>query len=488
MDEATYLAIFGHQSGPCGDPNGATSKGAPLSPSHNSDGLSSDQSFASSSAATSPVCSNDSGATCFQTAGVTGSLGQAAANLSYANSIDWVHFLADHSQLASSTGAGAATKWLQGSSSSPPLNNSQQVYYQTAFEARQQRSQPGRQQARKRGRAPKGAAAAAANRPNHFNHHHNYHQQPPSNLNHRQQQNQRHLSSPWSSAAAALQFSMQLSGSSPPPPHSTSCLSAGAAAAAAAARDLSGRSATTPTAFADHDYISQQVAFGSASHNETTPTAEAAARPRGRAKRTSRRPAHLDDDYVGVATSNPTTGKTAAKRRQQKQRNCDQQQIDLSNNLPNMTTTSKLQTSNHLKHNLSQQFFQYNINNNNGSNNNNGDYYQDSNKQMTSSQNSTFSNNNFNSTTATSTSTSCITSLNNLQASEGLRLGLNMTTTGTIKTASPLSPVKTPSSGRKPRRENRKCRKVYGMDKRELWCTQCKWKKACSRFCDQSNE
>lgn len=30
----------------------------------------------------------------------------------------------------------------------------------------------------------------------------------------------------------------------------------------------------------------------------------------------------------------------------------------------------------------------------------------------------------------------------------------------------------------------RKCRKVYGMDKKEHWCTQCKWKKACTRFND----
>ncbi|XP_065063280.1 zinc finger protein 704-like [Rhopilema esculentum] len=28
----------------------------------------------------------------------------------------------------------------------------------------------------------------------------------------------------------------------------------------------------------------------------------------------------------------------------------------------------------------------------------------------------------------------------------------------------------------------RKCRKVYGMDNRNLWCTQCRWKKACVRF------
>jgi hypothetical protein len=34
------------------------------------------------------------------------------------------------------------------------------------------------------------------------------------------------------------------------------------------------------------------------------------------------------------------------------------------------------------------------------------------------------------------------------------------------------------------RGEARKCRKVYGMESRELWCTQCKWKKACTRFHD----
>ncbi|KAF7989733.1 hypothetical protein HCN44_008407 [Aphidius gifuensis] len=41
---------------------------------------------------------------------------------------------------------------------------------------------------------------------------------------------------------------------------------------------------------------------------------------------------------------------------------------------------------------------------------------------------------------------------------------------------------KIPSSPRKVRGETKKCRKIYGMDHRELWCTQCKWKKACSRF------
>lgn len=47
----------------------------------------------------------------------------------------------------------------------------------------------------------------------------------------------------------------------------------------------------------------------------------------------------------------------------------------------------------------------------------------------------------------------------------------------------PHSP-KIPVSPRRIRGENKKCRKVYGMEHREQWCTQCKWKKACSRFGD----
>lgn len=37
---------------------------------------------------------------------------------------------------------------------------------------------------------------------------------------------------------------------------------------------------------------------------------------------------------------------------------------------------------------------------------------------------------------------------------------------------------------RKPRGEAKKCRKVYGMEKRDMWCTACRWKKACQRFTD----
>ncbi|GFS14769.1 zinc finger protein 704 [Elysia marginata] len=41
-----------------------------------------------------------------------------------------------------------------------------------------------------------------------------------------------------------------------------------------------------------------------------------------------------------------------------------------------------------------------------------------------------------------------------------------------------------PGHHRRPRSEVRKCRKVYGMEHRDQWCTQCKWKKACTRFVD----
>ncbi|KAJ7991600.1 hypothetical protein DPEC_G00285580 [Dallia pectoralis] len=40
------------------------------------------------------------------------------------------------------------------------------------------------------------------------------------------------------------------------------------------------------------------------------------------------------------------------------------------------------------------------------------------------------------------------------------------------------------SLSRKSRGEGRKCRKVYGMENRDMWCTACRWKKACQRFTD----
>uniref|UniRef100_A0A384BVW2 SLC2A4 regulator n=1 Tax=Ursus maritimus TaxID=29073 RepID=A0A384BVW2_URSMA len=54
----------------------------------------------------------------------------------------------------------------------------------------------------------------------------------------------------------------------------------------------------------------------------------------------------------------------------------------------------------------------------------------------------------------------------------------------TIRTCVPTLPSKLGASPRKPRGEAKKCRKVYGMDHRDLWCTACRWKKACQRFLD----
>ena len=42
------------------------------------------------------------------------------------------------------------------------------------------------------------------------------------------------------------------------------------------------------------------------------------------------------------------------------------------------------------------------------------------------------------------------------------------------------------SPGHRRIREGKKCRKVYGLEQRDLWCTQCKWKKACARFAKPS--
>ncbi|XP_007952885.1 SLC2A4 regulator [Orycteropus afer afer] len=49
---------------------------------------------------------------------------------------------------------------------------------------------------------------------------------------------------------------------------------------------------------------------------------------------------------------------------------------------------------------------------------------------------------------------------------------------------SPALPTKFTANPRKPRGDAKKCRKVYGMDRRELWCVACRWKKACQRFLD----
>ncbi|XP_029281292.1 zinc finger protein 395b [Cottoperca gobio] len=46
------------------------------------------------------------------------------------------------------------------------------------------------------------------------------------------------------------------------------------------------------------------------------------------------------------------------------------------------------------------------------------------------------------------------------------------------------SPSRTHCSFRKGRGEAKKCRKVYGVERKDQWCTACRWKKACQRFPD----
>ncbi|XP_063039915.1 zinc finger protein 395a [Engraulis encrasicolus] len=46
------------------------------------------------------------------------------------------------------------------------------------------------------------------------------------------------------------------------------------------------------------------------------------------------------------------------------------------------------------------------------------------------------------------------------------------------------SPPRGHCNTRKVRGEAKKCRKVYGIEHRDQWCTACRWKKACQRFVD----
>uniref|UniRef100_A0A8C6V4Y7 Zinc finger protein 395b n=1 Tax=Neogobius melanostomus TaxID=47308 RepID=A0A8C6V4Y7_9GOBI len=46
------------------------------------------------------------------------------------------------------------------------------------------------------------------------------------------------------------------------------------------------------------------------------------------------------------------------------------------------------------------------------------------------------------------------------------------------------SPSRSHCSFRSGRGEAKKCRKVYGVERKDQWCTACRWKKACQRFPD----
>lgn len=54
----------------------------------------------------------------------------------------------------------------------------------------------------------------------------------------------------------------------------------------------------------------------------------------------------------------------------------------------------------------------------------------------------------------------------------------------TLQSNHPLTTLPHRPFGRKARGEAKKCRKVYGIEHRDQWCTACRWKKACQRFLD----
>ncbi|XP_029985258.1 zinc finger protein 395b isoform X2 [Sphaeramia orbicularis] len=53
-----------------------------------------------------------------------------------------------------------------------------------------------------------------------------------------------------------------------------------------------------------------------------------------------------------------------------------------------------------------------------------------------------------------------------------------------LTTVNAASPTRNHCSYRKARGEAKKCRKVYGLEQKDQWCTACRWKKACQRFPD----
>ena len=67
----------------------------------------------------------------------------------------------------------------------------------------------------------------------------------------------------------------------------------------------------------------------------------------------------------------------------------------------------------------------------------------------------------------------------NFQGSSGSKFILISPPARSLTTSFSSGEGKSPS---KRVRDGKKCRKVYGLEQRDLWCTQCKWKKACARF------
>ncbi|KAM7384299.1 hypothetical protein PAMA_011578 [Pampus argenteus] len=70
---------------------------------------------------------------------------------------------------------------------------------------------------------------------------------------------------------------------------------------------------------------------------------------------------------------------------------------------------------------------------------------------------------------------------NTVSPSKSLGFGEQRSQTIAVLSSPPRA---TAALSRKVRGEGKKCRKVYGMENRDMWCTACRWKKACQRFTD----
>ena len=428
-----------------------------MSPSHNSDGLSSGQSFASSSPATSPVSSTDS-SSCASSASSSASL--AVTGAGGAGSV------AVATGKAGGSNAAAGLNAINGTSNSSSNNNNKSDFYANAIDWNHFLPAPsgqhgvfvgpqgkllgaGSEQRLQVHRAASLEQATHHHQNLHHNHHnhHNHHRQSHHH-SHRHRHQQHHLGGhlaaraprgrPLKGQAPApvarggqqqrLQFSMQLAGSpfvwGPARP-------GGAPPGRPTALELA----------ADHTYNAPTADFMFASSS-----AAPGAPKRGRGRRPSKELEPSPMVMMTAMTLTPTPTPT-----------------------PTMMTPK---SNNHLKHNLSQQFFH---------------------KQATSPAHR-------------AAAGPQRLELQRPDSEPVAESGLMSSRSPPLSSPPTLSPSVSSSSvstlascakqpigahggqgpaQRRVRGENRKCRKVYGMEQRELWCTQCKWKKACTRFCDE---
>lgn len=479
VDEATYLAIFNHHS-------------HPLSPSHNSDGLSSGRSFSSSSPATSPVCSTDSSSsTVSATSGSGGSPGRPDAGRSvsssssagpngqsFASSIDWSHFLQDQSQLLHAAYSSNSSLALADKGGAwRPVNAAPAHLYSPHH--LQARNQPNLLQYHF-------SHLAHQQRAHHHHHHHHNHQ-----LNQRQQayrspaprkrQQQsagrrkgalvsprRGPSGDWRAPVGASSPPPLLDrapSKSPPPaaespglalgPHRLQFplqLSAGSLSPAVvgvegqqprpAHLNEPERLVHLAKSTKDHDHtynstspassprISSSSSPSSASVSPLSPTSSSSSSGAAALVAAAGRPASDGDSKSATRGANQRLADAPPK---------------LTEAPPPTLAGGR------------------------------GEFVY---KQRSSSN-----------TPEQQCGAGQINGINLSSPSGGPKKSPTFLQTGQQQAPGDGHPqpgsILGATSMRRVRGENRKCRKVYGMERRDQWCTQCKWKKACSRFCDQ---